>query len=219
MIEGARARGLDVTTEAFPYGAIMVGIRNGIFDPGWRDRLEKDYGDVQLMPSGERLTRESFDRLRASPNPLRVYLPLNPDSMADYAILHPLVMVASAGNPVAPQTAGTFARVLARYVRARHQLTLMDALRKMTLTPAKRLERVTAAARRKGRLQEGADADIVVFDPQTIQDRATFQSPAEPSEGVRYLLVAGTLVVDGGRVVPNVAPGRPLVGPRRGTTP
>jgi N-acyl-D-aspartate/D-glutamate deacylase len=89
----------------------------------------------------------------------------------------------------------------------------MDALRKMTLMPAEMLERSTPAARQKGRLQEGADADIVVFDPNTITDRSTFQKPMEPSVGVHYLLVGGTTVVDDGKIVPDAFPGRALLGP------
>jgi N-acyl-D-aspartate/D-glutamate deacylase len=88
----------------------------------------------------------------------------------------------------------------------------MDALRKMSLMPAEMLERSTPAARQKGRLQEGADADIVVFDAETIRDRATFEKPMEPSIGVDFLLVGGTLVVDDGKIVPGVFPGRALVG-------
>jgi N-acyl-D-aspartate/D-glutamate deacylase len=89
----------------------------------------------------------------------------------------------------------------------------MDALRKMTLMPAQLLERATPAGRMKGRLQEGRDADVVVFDPQTITDRATEETPTEPSIGVQYLVVAGTLVVHGGTIVPNVVPGRAVVAP------
>ncbi len=91
----------------------------------------------------------------------------------------------------------------------------MDAIRKMSLMPAQRLERAMPAARRKGRIQEGADADVVVFDQQVIVDRATYDKPAEPSVGVRYLLVGGTVVVDQGAVVTGVAPGRALVRGRR----
>jgi N-acyl-D-aspartate/D-glutamate deacylase len=79
--------------------------------------------------------------------------------------------------------------------------------------PAQMLERSTPQARKKGRLQEGVDADIVVFDPDTITDRSTFDKPSEPSVGVHYLVVAGTLVVDQGHVVANVFPGRALLGP------
>jgi len=113
-----------------------------------------------------------------------------------------------------PRTAGTYARILRRYVREQRSLTLMEALRKMSLMPAQRLEAATPAARAKGRLQEGADADIVAFDPETVSDRATYEKPAEPSVGMRYVLVGGALVVDGGALVPNVFPGRALVGGR-----
>jgi N-acyl-D-aspartate/D-glutamate deacylase len=81
--------------------------------------------------------------------------------------------------------------------------------------PAQRLERATPVARGKGRLQEGADADIVVFDPATISDRSTYGAPMEPSVGVQYLVVGGALVVDEGKIVPDVFPGRALVGPGR----
>jgi len=89
----------------------------------------------------------------------------------------------------------------------------MDALRKMTLMPALMLERSTPAGHQKGRLQEGADADLVVFAPETIADRSTFDKPMEPSIGVRYLLVGGTPVIDEGKLVQDVFPGRALVGP------
>jgi len=90
-------------------------------------------------------------------------------------------------------------------------MTLMDALRKMSLMPAQLLERTTPAARAKGGVQEGKDADIVVFDPETIADRATEEKPTEPSVGVKYLVVAGTLVIEEGKIVPNVTPGRAVI--------
>ncbi len=210
LVEGARARGLDVTTEAYPYGAGMTAINSAIFNPGWREKMGLDYADLELPDSGERLTRERFETLHAAPEPRLVLVHVNPDAIVDAVIRHPLVMIASDGLGPHPRNAGTYARVFARYVRAQQSLTLMDALRKMTLLPARRLETATAAARRKGRLQEGADADVVVFDAASIADRATYRSPAEPSVGVRFLLVAGTLVVDGGGVVDGVAPGRGL---------
>ena len=103
------------------------------------------------------------------------------------------------------------ARILARYVRDQKTITLADAVRKMSLLPAQRLETVLPDAKRLGRLQEGAQADIVVFDPAAVQDHATFRAPNEPSTGVRYLVVAGTVVVDAGRIVDDALPGRPLV--------
>jgi len=214
LVEGARARGLDVTTEAYPYGAGMTAVNSAIFSPGWREKMGLDYDDLELPDTGERLTRESFEVLHASPEPRLILIHTNPDEIVDAVIRHPLVMIASDGLRLHPRSAGTFARVLSRYVRSQGSLTLMDALRKMTLMPARRLETATAAARRKGRLQEGADADVVVFDPATVADRATYKTPAVPSVGVRFLLVSGTPVVEGGRVVEGVAPGRALVGDR-----
>jgi N-acyl-D-aspartate/D-glutamate deacylase len=215
LVEGARARGLDVTTEAYPYGAGMTAANSAVFDPGWQEKLGLDYADLELPDTGERLTKEKFDALHASPEPRLLLIHTNPDALVDAVVRHPLVMIASDGLRLHPRNAGTFARVLSRYARAQGSLTLMDALRKMTLMPARRLETATAAARRKGRLQEGADADVVVFDPAAIADRATYRSPAEPSVGMRFVLVSGTLVVDGGKVVDGVLPGRALVGDRR----
>ena len=119
-------------------------------------------------------------------------------------------MIASDGVAGHPRNAGTFSRVLARYVRSQNSLTLMDAIRKMTLMPARRLEVCTPAARNLGRVQEGATADIVIFDPAKIQDGATYSAPNEPSTGVRYLLVGGTVVIDNAAVMANVAPGRAI---------
>jgi N-acyl-D-aspartate/D-glutamate deacylase len=94
----------------------------------------------------------------------------------------------------------------------------MGAIRKMTLMPAEVLERSTPAARQKGRLQEGADADVVVFDANTITDHSTFEKPMSPSKGVRYLVVGGTVVVDGGKIVSDVFPGQPLLGPGKASS-
>jgi hypothetical protein len=135
--------------------------------------------------------------------------------VVDAVLPYPGVIIASGRAPGHPRNAGTYSRVLAEYIREKRTLTLMEALRKMTLLPAQMLERSTPAARMKGRMQEGADADIVVFDPATIADRATFQKPMEPSVGVRYLVVGGTVLVDQGKIVEGVFPGRLLLGGRR----
>lgn len=212
MVEGARARGLDVTTEAYPYIAGMTAINSAIFSPGWQKRMNIGYGDLMIPETGERLNKERFDALHASSATQFVVIFSSKQEVLDQVIPNPLVIIASDGLVGHPRNAGTYSRILAQYVREKKTITLMDALRKMSLMPAEMLERSTPAARQKGRLQEGADADIVVFDPATIRDRATFQKPMEPSVGVRYLLVGGTLLVDQGRIVPNVFPGRPLLG-------
>ena len=217
LVEGARARGLDVTTEAYPYIAGMTAINSALFNPGWREKLGIGYSELVLPDTGEHLTKERFDELHNSAAPHWVLIFANTQEMVDKIIPHPLVMIASDGAEGHPRNAGTYSRVLAQYVREKGTLTLMDALRKMTLMPAEMLERSTPAARQKGRLQEGADADIVVFDANTISDRATFQKPMEPSVGVHYLVVAGTVVVDDGKIVPEVLPGRALLGPGKGS--
>jgi dihydroorotase-like cyclic amidohydrolase len=211
MIAGARARGLDVTTEAYPYTAGMTLINSAHFNPGWREKRSLDYDDLELPETGERLTQERFEALHADPAPRTVLIHMNPDEVVDAVIADPSVMIASDGVKDHPRGAGTHARVLARYVRDQKTITLSDAIRKMSLMPAQRLETVLPDAKRVGRLQPGAQADIVVFDPRTIQDRATFRAPTEASEGVRYLIVAGTVVVDGGRIAEGAVPGRPLV--------
>jgi N-acyl-D-aspartate/D-glutamate deacylase len=212
MVEGARARGLDVTTEAYPYTAGMTFINSALFNPGWREKFGIDYSDLVLPNTGEHLTKARFDELHNSSMPQLVLVFSNTQEMVDKVIPHPLVMIASDGIQGHPRNAGTYSRVLAQYVREKGTITLMDALRKMSLMPAEMLERSTPAARQKGRLQEGADADIVVFDPATISDRSTFAKPMEPSVGVRYLVVGGTIVVDEGKIVPDVFPGRALLG-------
>jgi hypothetical protein len=214
MVEGARARGLDVTTEAYPYIAGMTMINSALFNPGWQEKEGGiSYGDLVLPNTGEHLTKERFDELHNSSTPHTVLVFANSQEMIDKVIPHPLIMIASDGFQGHPRNAGTYSRVLAQYVREKGTLTLMDALRKMSLMPAEVLERSTPTARQKGRLQEGADADIVVFDAATISDRSTFAKPMEPSVGVHYLVVGGTVVVDEGKIVPDVFPGRALLGP------
>jgi N-acyl-D-aspartate/D-glutamate deacylase len=214
MVEGARARGLDVTTEAYPYIAGMTYINSALFNPGWQEKEGGiSYGDLVLPNTGEHLTKERFEELHNSSTPHTVLVFANSQEMIDKVIPHPLIMIASDGFQGHPRNAGTYSRVLAQYVREKGTITLMDALRKMSLMPAEVLERSTPTARQKGRLQEGADADIVVFDAATISDRSTFAKPMEPSVGVHYLLVGGTVVVDEGKIVPDVFPGRALLGP------
>lgn len=213
LVVGARARGLDVTTEAYPYIAGMTQINSALFNPGWREKLGIEYSNLVLPNTGEHLTEARFDELHNSSEAQDVLVFANTQEMVDATIPNPLIMIASDGAEGHPRNAGTYSRVLAQFVREKKTVSLMDALRKMSLMPAQMLERSTPEGRRKGRLQEGADADVVVFDPQTISDRSTFEKPMEPSVGVRELLVGGTVLIDGGKMVPNVYPGRAIVGP------
>ncbi|HKU24258.1 MAG TPA: amidohydrolase family protein [Candidatus Sulfotelmatobacter sp.] len=217
LVEGARAHGIDVTTEAYPYIAGMTAINSAVFNPGWQEKLGISYNDLVLPDTGEHLTKERFDELHNSNNKQWVLIFANTQQVVDELIPNPLIMIASDGAEGHPRNAGTYSRVLAQYVREKKSLTLMDALRKMTLMPAQMLERSTPSAKKKGRVQEGADADLVVFDPQSISDRSTFQKPMEPSVGVHYLLVGGAVLIDGGKMVLDVYPGKAIVGPGKTT--
>ena len=214
MIRGVRARGLDVTTEAYPYDHGMTELHSALFDN--KENAPDSYFTSLLWPeTGEHLTRESFLRYRKT-NGLAI-LPTTTPEMVRAAIADPLTMIASDGILIAgkghPRTAGTYARVLGEYVREEKALLLMDALRKMTLMPAKRLEKHAPVFRDKGRIRIGADADITVFDPSKVLDKATYEQPMQYSEGIQFVFVNGTLVVKDGKLVDGVFPGRPLRAP------
>lgn len=209
MIDGARKRGLDVTTEAYPYTAGQTAIDSAMFDPGWQEKLSITYKDLQWVATGERLTAESFDRYRKAGG--FVILHAIPEEAARQAIAYPGVIIASDGRLEQgkghPRGAGTYARVLGHYVREQKALPLMTAIQKMTLLPARRLESVSPQMARKGRIKIGADADITVFDPMHVIDKATFEKPDQYSEGIPFVLVNGVFVVREGKVVEGVEPG------------
>ncbi|MCB9384387.1 MAG: amidohydrolase family protein [Bryobacterales bacterium] len=214
LIGGAQKRGVDVTTEAYPYTAASTNIASTIFDPGWRDRLGMTYHDVQVQDTGERLNAQTFDLYRSKGGTVIMHM-MKPEWI-EIAMRTPFVMVASDGMPYAPgahpRSAGTFSRVLGRYVREEGVLGLMEALGKMTIMPAKRLEIITPQAKRKGRLQAGADADITIFDAAKIVDTATFEDDLSYSVGVRHVFVNGQLVVKDGETVEGAKPGRAVLG-------
>ena len=212
MIRGAQARGLDVTTEAYPYIAGAARLESSVFSPGWQKQLDIGYGDLQWVATGERLTEESFNRYRKEGG--SVILFTNTEEMVRKAMADPMVMIASDGlmnkGQGHPRSAGTYARLLGVYVREQKVLPLMDAIRRASLAPAQRLEAFTPQMKHKGRLQVGADADIDVFDPATVIDKSTFQKPAQYSVGFRYVLVGGTLVVRNGVLDESTLSGQPI---------
>src|SRR4029077_5556309 len=188
VIRGARARGLDVTMECYPYTAGSTALESAIFDEGWQERQGIAYEDVQWTKTGERLTAETFEKYRKAGGAVVVFS--IPEEAARTAVSDPSVMIASDGMPLSgskvhPRGQGIFARELGHYVREEKALDLMTALRKMTLMPAQRLEKRASVFRDKGRIRVGADADIAIFDPARVIDKATFDDPMQYSEGIQ----------------------------------
>jgi N-acyl-D-aspartate/D-glutamate deacylase len=215
MIGEAKSRGLDVTTECYPYIAGMTDIKSAIFDEGWREVFNIDYKDLQWAATGERLTKDTFEKYRKTGGMVAVFSMT--EEIVAAAIKSPLTMIASDGilekGKGHPRTAGTYSRVLGSYVRDKNTLSLMQALTKMTLLPAQRLERRVPSMKNKGRIRVGADADLTIFDPQSIKDKSTFQDPGQYSEGIRFVMVNGVLIVKEGQLQSNIYPGRPIRAP------
>ncbi|MDX1646390.1 MAG: amidohydrolase family protein [Longimicrobiales bacterium] len=217
LIEGAAARGVDVSADAYPWEAGSTALESSVFDEGFRERMSIDYGDIELVSNGERLTEETFRRYRNDDKRDGVIVHFIPTETLRKALTSPVVMVGSDGSINAqgrghPRGAGTYARFLRQFVREWNELTLVEAMRKTSYLAALQLQQASPAFRRKGRLRVGADADIVVFDLDAIAERATYLEPARMSVGVRYVLVNGVPVVEDGAVVEDVRPGRPLRG-------
>jgi dihydroorotase len=218
MIQEAQAHGLDVTTESYPYTAAANLITSAIFDDGWQEELGISYQDLQWVATGERLTAESFTRYRKTGG--AVILHMIPEDVVQTALAHPLTIIASDGGLQEgkghPRSSGTYARVLGHYVRETQTLTLMDALRKITLMPAQRLASRAVVMKKKGRIRVGADADVTIFDPTQVSDTATYEEPAKYSVGIKYVLVNGELVVKEGQLQSGVTPGQPIRAPIQG---
>lgn len=198
----ARARGIDITADCYPYAAFCTYIGTTVFDEGCFEKWGKGY-DAILITGGEfknrYCTRDIFEKVRReTPNMPVVAFVMNEDEVIR-ACQEPFVMIGSdCGFELGgghPRSAGTFPRVLGRCVREKKALTLMDALRKMTVLPAERM-RLSA----KGQVREGFDADLVIFDENTVADCADFENPFLPPRGIEYVILAGTVAAEGPRV-------------------
>ena len=212
MVKQAQESGFDITTEVYPYTAASTAIQSAIFSPGWQQRLGITYDDLQWVATGERLTADTFEAYRKEGGVLIIHM-MKPEWI-NKGIAAPGVIVASDGMVYAklahPRTAGTFARVLGKYVRQDKIIDLMTAIRKMTLLPAQRLEGIAPMMKSKGRIQKGMDADITIFNPDTIIDKATFEHGPVFSEGVEYVLVNGVVALENGKTVVGVFPGKAI---------
>ena len=212
-IQAARDAGQDVTTEAYPYGAGMTEVQSALFDD-WKTWPDEKFQLHQLVRTGERLTRKTFEQARKEGGTIIIHG--RSDEQTRKAIVSPLSMIASDGfienGRGHPRTSGSYAKTLGKYVRDEKVMTLMDALARMTVMPARRLEARVPDMGRKGRLTVGADADVTIFDPATVIDRSTYEDASIPSAGIPYVIVGGEVVVDGGAVT-SARPGRAVRAP------
>jgi len=214
-IDRAASNGVDVTTEAYPYTGAASSLDDPRAGPESMAAFRADYSDLELLATGERLTAASFARYKKLYPHGELVAHIMKQADVDAAIEHAGVMVASDGGAYYdgkghPRSAGTFSRIFSRYVRERKTLSLMEAIAKVSYLPAKRLEAFVPEMKRRGRLQEGAVADITVFDPAKIQDRATYGDSALPSAGIAYVMVSGQFVVDRYAFVEGARPGQPI---------
>jgi len=234
MILAAQEKGLPLSVEAYTYGASSTTIGAALFNP--IARKEKNISVNQIELNGVPLTEEKFKTTREeTPGAVVVFKFLNmpeEEAILDESILFPGGMIASdampwvdktTGAPIDenewpispnafahPRSAGTYTRLLAQWVREREALSLSEAIAKSSLYPARLLEKSVPQMKNKGRIQKGMDADIIIFNPDLVQDKATFTAPAQPSEGMHYVLVNGKLVINQGALDTNAHPGKAI---------
>ena len=212
VIHEAQVRGFDVSCDAYPYTAFGTGLDSEVFAEGWQQRFGIDYKDLEWAKTHERLTAETFAKYRKERG--MVIAHAIPEASVRAALESPATMIGTDGGLSKgvghPRSAGSYARILGKYVRDEKILSLPTALEKMSLKPARRFERRCPAFARKGRVQVGADADLVVFDPSKVIDQATFDAPARPSVGFHYVLVNGEIAVEDGKLVESGRFGRGL---------
>jgi hypothetical protein len=236
-VDGAVQRGLKVTFEGYPYGAGSTSIAAPFLAPTSLANTGLAPTDITYLRTGKPIasTEELLSLRRDDPNGMVLVRFLNEDdpkqqALIDRVILHKDAAVASdavfwevdgklltedvwplPANAVAhPRSAGCFARILGRYVREGKKLSLPEAIRRCALRPAQILEASVPQMRNKGRLKVGADADVIVFDPKAVRDRATYLAPNQTSVGMRWVLVNGVFVIREAELVKTAFPGKAI---------
>lgn len=217
LLESGQKRGLDVSTEVYPYTGAHANLHSPIASKETLTRFKLEYSDLQLVSTGERLTEKTYDYYKKHDATGELIAHVMKQENIDLAVEHPITSIGSDGGAYVdgkghPRGAGTFSRIFRQYVRERQTLSLMDAVKKVSYMPAKRLENFAPAMKRRGRIQEGAIADITIFDANQIADQATFSDGALPSKGIAYVIVNGQAVVSDYKFIEGVKPGQPIYG-------
>jgi N-acyl-D-glutamate deacylase len=240
LVEKAQEQGLPITVEAYPYGTGSTVMAAAFFaEPDFIERNGMGYDTIQRVTDGRRFRdREEVLKAQAEePSTLVLWHVLDIENNAhhrdllDMSVLYPGGSIASDAMPWTlsdgttytgdawplpedatshPRSAGCFTRFIRHWVRERQAVSLLEGVRKCALIPAETLAASTPAMRAKGRLAVGADADVVVFDFETLTDRAEFSAMNRPSEGVKHLLVSGVPVIADGVMDVAARPGQPV---------
>jgi len=213
MLQEARDSGLDITACTYPYDFWGTYLNSARFDRGWQQRFHISYHDLQIAGTNERLTAGTFRKYQREGRLAVAYA--IPDSDIVKSLQCPFVMIGSdailgSGYNNHPRASGAFSRTIGVYVRERHVISLMDAVAKMTILPARRIENKCKAMKKKGRISIGADADITIFDFNTIADRSTVEHPEYQSVGIEYVIVGGRIVKDKTGLKKDVRAGRAI---------
>jgi N-acyl-D-amino-acid deacylase len=217
IIEDARAQGLDIMADSGVYHAYSACVGTGIFEPGWENEYKNTSIEDLVISSGihvgEHCTKELFEILRKDFPQTLVSVFVCDEEAIPVALVKDYVFVSTnaAEGPHypgvgAPEVSGTFPRLLGRYVREKKILTLMEAIKKITIYPATRF-----GLKDIGYIGEGTNADLVIFDEKTIIDQSDFVNrgnPNEPPKGISHVLVNGQIVVENGKLSKNKSAGR-----------
>lgn len=196
LMDYYKQNGVDVGADCYPYNAFSTGIGETTYDEGFLDRYGIDYDSIEIAEGeyrGQRCSEEIFKKLRSEKPETITIGHVMREKEVDLALSHPDVLLAGDGFmhnlEGHPRASGTFPRFISKYVREKKLLSLYEAIEKMTYLPAKRY------GLNKGSLSLGSEGDVVIFDYNTIDDMATFEKPAEPPIGIKYVLVNGEVAV------------------------
>ena len=214
-LEDARGQGLDMTGCFYPYTFWGTYLASARFNGDWQGRFRISYEDLQLAGTSERLTADSFRRYQAQNKLVVAYAIPQDDVNAAASVDWTMVgsdAIPESSNNNHPRASGCFARLMGPYVRELGVLTLEQALAKATIIPTRRVEAQVPMMQRKGRMQIGADADITVFDPATIADTSSVETPASMSAGVDHVLVMGSVVLSPSGLDKSIRKGQPITG-------